>query len=128
MNAMGWYDFLNSNPIGKTFSKVASSAVNSVDRTVQKGFDKAEKSIDSFDKKGQALGGAIDNIGNTLKSVKNNGLDRNHLDEIHENKKVLDENLPTFIKESKSYKTVSKVVETSKNITNAVDKVNELKK
>lgn len=122
---MGWYDFLNNNSVGKAFSKVASSTVDSVDRVAQKGFDNAEKKIDSFDKKGQALGGAIDNLGQTLKNVKNNGLDRNDLDEISENKEVLDETLPKFIKESKAYKTASKVVETSNKITNAADRVNK---
>jgi hypothetical protein len=122
---MGWYDFLNNNPIGKTFSKVASSAVDSVDKVVQSSFDKAEQKIDSFDRKGQALGTALDNIGHTVKSVASNGLDRNHLDELHENKKVLDETLPTFIKESPPYKTASKVVETTNKVTNIIDKINK---
>ncbi|WP_102344740.1 hypothetical protein [Bacillus sp. Marseille-P3661] len=125
---MGWQDFINSNPVGKVFSKVATSTLDSVDKVVQNEFDKVERKIDSFDKKGQALGGAIDNIGNTAKRIKNYGMDRNHLDEIYENKKIIDENLPTFMKKSKTYKKVSKVVETSKKITDTVDKVNELKK
>lgn len=128
MNTLGWYDFLNNNPVGKTFSKVATSAIDGVDKTVQKGFSKADKVVDSFDKKGQSLGSAIDNMGNTYKSVKNSGLNRNDLDDIHENKKILDENLPTFIKNSKPYQTTSKVVETSNNITKVADKINGLQK
>ncbi|WP_462410479.1 hypothetical protein [Neobacillus sp. Marseille-QA0830] len=125
---MGWYDFLNNNPIGQTFSKVASSAVDHVDKKVQSGFDKVEKKIDSFDRKGQALGGAIDNIGITVKSTITYGVDRNHIDEIVENKKVLDETLPKYIKESSHYKSVSKVVDIAGKITKTVDKVNDFKK
>jgi len=124
---MGWNDFLNRNPIGKAFSNVASSTIDSVDNVVQKGFTQVEHKIDSFDKKGQALGGAIDNVFVNFKSIKSHGLDRNHLDEIYESKKVLDETLPNFIKTSKPYKNVSNVVETSKKITNAVDIIHEIK-
>ncbi|MFE8701772.1 hypothetical protein ACFYKX_14325 [Cytobacillus sp. FJAT-54145] len=119
--------FLSNTFLGDLISK----SVDRVDRQVQKGFDHAEKKIDEFDKRGQKVGKAIDNIGHTVKSMVQNGPDRNDFDLIHQEKKTIKENLPKGIPVpdpiKKPLKALDKTVDGIHVVHKAVDKYYESK-
>lgn len=120
--------FLSNTFLGDMISK----AVDRVDNQVQKGFDRAERKIDEFDRKGQIVGGAIDNIGHTVKSVVKNGPDRNDFDFIHEEKTKIKENLPKTMPIPSAIKkplnAVDKTIDGIHTVHKAVDKYYEMKK
>jgi hypothetical protein len=77
---LGWYDFLNSNPIGKTISKVGGSAIDYADKKVQNGFDKVEKKFDRMSESAQKVGTGLDNLHHNVKNViQNRSIDRNQI-------------------------------------------------
>jgi hypothetical protein len=119
--------FLSNTFLGNLISK----AVDSVDRQVQKGFDRAEKKLDEWDKRGQKIGGAIDSIAHTVKSMVQNGPDRNHFDLIHEEKNTIKENLPKNMPIpdpiKKPLKAIDKTIDGIHLVHKAVDKYHEMK-
>jgi hypothetical protein len=98
---MGWYDFINSNPIGKAFSKVASSAVNSVDSAVQKGFDKVDQKIDRMSKSAEKLGEGIDGLGESTGRMVRHGINRNDVSESISHLKDIQEGAEELKNETK---------------------------
>lgn len=105
------------------FSGFLTTVVNGIENAGNSVINRAERAVNTFDNTTQKIGGAIDNIGHNVKDISRNGLQRNHIDDIHESKQVIEKNLPEFIFAPKPIKTVSKVIDTAHNVTKVVDKV-----
>lgn len=119
--------FLVNTFLGDLISKT----VEKVDRRVQKNFDSAEKKLEVLHEKGQIIGGSIDNIGLTLKSISRHGVHRDDMDSIYKEKNRIKEQLPKYIPLpqviKKPLQIIDKTVDGINLINKSADKYHELK-
>ena len=71
--------------------------INSVDNAVNKGFERAEKAIDRFDKWGQETGGAIDDFYDNAKRASTYGLQYNEIKGMRDSSRVIIKNLEPIL-------------------------------